>query len=515
MQKSLRITLSAFLGMVMGVRAEGLPMEKGEAQIIQSRMIPYPKQVTITDGSVVKIDKALSVTVTLTNTVRGLDRRVARLFKSSFGVSPKLVFKTDAALAITRDGYCFVTSATSGLEIAASDEGGLLNALKTLRQLAEPERGVEKLSYYFLPEMRVEDAPSMAFRGMHLCWFPENDEGFIEKCIRMAAYYKFNCVVLEPWAVFDYQSHPEFSWAEKRVTAKTIHRLVGLAREQGLTLIPQLNLFGHASGSRHISGKHSVLDFHPELQPLFEPDGWTWCLSNPATRKVLTDMSLELYDAFEQPPYFHIGCDEAYSMATCLTCRKADYAALLKEHVLHFRSLFGERGGKVMMWHDMLLVSGDPRWKGYVATGSAKIGTEALLDALPRDIVICDWQYYTVPKGSATPWPTMQYFHDKGFPVLACPWKDTEGIRSQGRIVREKGMAGMLCTTWNYMHSQDMYRLLYVGAHAAWGGDGTGWNAASAFNQHLRQVGWDMPVKRYRDTGVAQWQVPPENALLQ
>ncbi len=510
MKHTMTILLAA---LALGAGAAGQPMNKEEAQIITSRLIPYPQNVAITDGPVVRIDKTLAVTITLKQRNESLEKRAAKVFKTNFGVSPKLTFAADPALRIPKDGYRFASAAESGLAITAADEGGLLNALKTLRQVAEPERGTEKLSAYFLPEMTVEDAPAMAFRGMHLCWFPENDEAFIEKCIRMAAYYKFNYVVLEPWAVFDYKTHPEFSWAERRVKAKTIHRLVRVAREQGLTLIPQLNLFGHAPAARHISGKHPVLDFHPEMQPLFEPDGWTWCLSNPATRRYLTDLSLELYEAFERPPYFHIGCDEAYSLATCLTCRRTDYAALLKDHLLYFRSLFKERGAKTMMWHDMLVVTGDPRWKGYVAHGSAKIGAEALLDALPRDIVICDWQYYTVPKGSETPWPTMQYFHGKGFPVLACPWKNTEGVRSQAKLVRAKGLAGMLCTTWNYMHSLDMYNMLYTGAHATWGYDGNGWNAQSVFNQHLRQVGWDMPVTRYRDTGVAHWQVPPDNAL--
>ncbi|HOE60482.1 MAG TPA: glycoside hydrolase family 20 zincin-like fold domain-containing protein [Kiritimatiellia bacterium] len=246
-------------------------MEKGEAQIIKSRMIPYPKQVTITAGPVVKVDRELAVTVTLKDEDCGLKKRVSRLFKSYFGVSPKLTFKTDASLVIPQDGYRFKIASGSGLAIEATGEGGVLNALKTLRQLAEPERGVEKMRCYFLPEMAVEDAAQ---------------------------------------------------------------------------------------------------------------------------------------------------------------------------------------------------------------------------------------------------WPTMQYFHEKGFPVLACPWKNTEGVRSQARLVNEKGMTGMLCTTWNYMHSLDMYRMLYAGAHATWGYDGTGWNASSAFNRHVRQIGWDIPVKRYRDTGVAQWQVPPENALL-
>ncbi len=507
-------TLGMTMALALGAWAEGQPLAKDEAQIIKSRLIPYPKQVDLADGPVIRIDKRLAVTITLTNTTDSLEKRAAELFKSCFGVTPLLTFKADPALSVAQDGYRFKASVAGGLSLEAADGSGLLNALKTLRQLAEPQRGVERMSYYFLPEMTVEDEPSMAFRGMHLCWFPENEELFIEKCIRMAAYYKFNYLVLEPWAVFAFKSHPEFSWAEKKVNAKTFRRLARLAREQGLTLIPQLNLFGHAPESRHISGKHPVLDFHPDLQPLFEPDGWTWCLSNPVTRKYLTDMVLELDETFESPPYFHIGCDEAYSMATCLTCRKDNYAALLKDHLLYFRSLLGERGAKLMMWHDMLIESGDPRWKGYVAGGSEKIGTEALLEALPRDIVICDWQYGAAPKPEAMQWPTMQYFQGKGFPVLACPWKDTEGIKSQARLVRERGMTGMLCTTWNYMHSLDMVRMLCTGANATWGYDGTGRNSQAAFNQHLRQVGWDMGIKRYRDTGVAQWQVPPENALL-
>jgi len=509
MNSKMKGVMGLALGLTLGVWAEGLPLGKDEAQIIKARLIPCPKLVTLTDGPVIRIDKHLAVAVTLQGEAGPLVKRTAGLFKTYFGAVPKLTFKAGASALITQDGYRFKSAQASGLAIEASGEGGLLNALKTLRQIAEPERGVDKLSAYFLPEMSVEDAPTLAFRGLHLCWFPENDEAFIERCIRMAAYYKFNYVVLEPWAVFNYTSHPEFVWAEKKVGAKTCRRLARLAREQGVTLIPQLNLFGHASGSRHVSGKHAVLDFHPELQPLFEPDGWTWCLSNPATRKLLTDLSQELYEAFECPPYFHIGCDEAYSMATCLTCRKGDYAALLKEHLLYFRSLFDARGAKVMMWHDMLVAAGDPRWKGYYANGRA--WAEPLLDALPKDIVICDW-YYGAPKKEES-WATVKTFKQKGFPVLTCPWKDTEGIKRQARMAREEGLSGVLCTTWHYMHGQDMYRMLSVGANAAWGAEGaTGW-ALSSFNQHLRQIGWDMPVSRYRDTGSAQWQVPPENAL--
>lgn len=492
--------------LALGARAGGQPMAKAEAQIILERLVPQPKRVALTDGPAVRIDGRLAVAVTLKQPAAAVEKKLARQFKEAFGATPVLTFAADPALAIPKDGYRVQADAAGGLRLAASDEGGLLNALRTLRQAAEPERGVAKLSAYVLPEMAVEDAPALAFRGLHICWFPENDEAFIERCIRMAAYYKFNVVVLEPWGVFNYRSHPEFAWADKRVDPKVFRRLAQLAREQGVTLVPQLNLLGHASGSRHISGKHAVLDYHPELQPLFEPDGWTWCLSNPETRKLLTDLTRELDDAFERPPYFHIGCDEAYSMATCATCRKADYAALLKDHLTYFHDLFKARGARVMMWHDMLVAAGDPRWKGYYANGRA--WAEPLLEALPRDIVVCDW-YYEAPKKEET-WATTRYFKGKGFPVLTCPWKNVEGIRRLSLLAQKESLDGVLVTTWHYLYGQDMVRMLGVGANAAWGAEGAPGASLSAFNQHLRQVGWDMGVKRYRDTGSVQWQVTPE-----
>lgn len=170
--------------------------------------------------------------------------------------------------------------------------------MRTLRQIAEPVRGTRKLTAYFVPETVIEDAPAMAFRGFHLCWFPENTSMQIEQYIRLAAYYKMNTIVLESWGMFVFKNHPQLSLPGSTMTAKEVKRLVKIADELGVTLVPQFNIFGHASAARENSGKHIVLDFHPELQPLFEPLGWTWCLSNPETIKLLEELALEMHDAF-------------------------------------------------------------------------------------------------------------------------------------------------------------------------------------------------------------------------
>ena len=68
---------------------------------------------------------------------------------------------------------------------------------------------------------------------------------------------------------------------------KQIAPLIDEGKAMGMEFIPMFNHLGHASQSRSISGKHTVLDQNPKLETLFEPDGWTWCLSNPDTLKLL------------------------------------------------------------------------------------------------------------------------------------------------------------------------------------------------------------------------------------
>ncbi len=46
------------------------------------------------------------------------------------------------------------------------------------------------------------------------------------------------------------------------------------------------------------------------------------------------------------------------------------------------------------------------------------------------------------------------------------------------------------------------------GAQAGWGAPPTGGYEDLAFAQHVRQVGWDVPVKAYEDTGTVDNQLP-------
>ena len=169
-----------------------------------------------------------------------------------------------------------------GVEIAAASLQGVRYAMYSLRQAAERESSGITTANYWLPALEIEDSPALAHRFCHFCWFPELSSQFIERQIRLAAYYKFNYVILEAWGVWKGDKYPIMSVPEGKMTVAEAHRLAALAKDLGVTLVPALNIFGHATGLRALSGKHSTLDTRPELQPLFEPaNGWNWCLSNP------------------------------------------------------------------------------------------------------------------------------------------------------------------------------------------------------------------------------------------
>jgi len=487
-------------------------LNEHEASLIKTRLVPAPQRVELGDGPEVVLDDALAVTLSCSRESEQALEHVNAMFKTGFGCRPKVAIAAPGDSVPQRADAYRINAVKGMLKIEAADAGGARNAMRTLRQLAEPVRGTRELTAYFIPETMIDDAPAMAFRGFHLCWFPENTALEIERYIRLAAYYKMNYIVLESWGMFVFKNHPELSWPGSPMTRDEVRRLTKIAGKLGVTLIPQLNLFGHAAGSRSVSGKHVALDFSPSLQPLFEPTGWTWCHSNPATIALLEELVLELHDAYGRPPFFHAGCDEADDMGTCAQCRRSDYPKVVATCLTRVHDALAARGCRMMVWHDMLLRSGDPRWKGYYANGASWADT--LLDALPRDVVICDWFYGAPVKGEkeGETFPTLRYFKSKGFPVLSCPWENRAGYEAQAGAVKTLGLDGMLSTAWHHLYGLSMQQIYCNAAHAMWGTQpfNAPRYAGLTFAHHLRQVGWDIPVKEYKDTGWYHDQLPAQ-----
>ena len=205
-----RITiLLVVIGSSTFVRASGV--------FTMPRLLPTPKEASYDLKSAVSIVDRLVVRVACPaqGAASWIKAHAASWWKADVKVTA-----WELAEDVTKlgpEGYVLKTDA-EGVGISANTLSGVRYALYALRQMAEPRRGTLKLSGWECPHGLVRDCPKMAFRALHVCWFPETPEWLIEHAIRQAAYYRFNYLILEPWGVFRSACHPWYGWKNGAMT---------------------------------------------------------------------------------------------------------------------------------------------------------------------------------------------------------------------------------------------------------------------------------------------------------
>ena len=343
------------------------------------------------------------------------------------------------------DRYALTVS-SAGVSLTGADGAGLLDGIKTLVQLICPDTLEEGKESFYIAAAEVRDAPAIPFRAVHFCVFPESSLYNLEKAVHLAGFLKMTHVIFEFWGTFPYDCLPALAWRQKSFTKKELKSLVDLAKSYGMEVIPMANHFGHAAQSRACYGRHVVLNRDPRLARLFEPDGWTWCLSNPDTYRLLSEIRAELADFCGEGKYFHLGFDEAYSFATCDRCRKRVPHELLAEYLNRLIEDVSATGRRPIVWHDQFLRRGDFGEGPIVTTGDHK-NTAAALDLIDRRVIMADWQY-SYGNGFN---PTTKYFMDRGFDTVVCPWDGRENIRSLAADAKKLGAYGIILTTWDHL----------------------------------------------------------------
>lgn len=261
-----------------------------------------------------------------------------------------------------------------------------------------------------------------------------------------------NTLILEFNYRYDYKSRPEFA-NPSALGKKEVRQIVKACREAGIELIPQINCLGHQSGGRHTGAlltKHPEFDETPGKYP--ENQGIycrSYCPLHPEVHKVLFDLIDELAKACEAKS-FHVGMDEVFIIGDedCPRCRGKSPAELFAGEVKVLRDHLKKIGCRMWMWGDRFI---DGKKTGIGKWDASENGTHPAVDNVPKDIVICDWHY-----GKA--YETPRFFAEKGFQVVACPWKSSSvalaqlgHIRSirkdKNKAVAGRGL-GMVQTTW-------------------------------------------------------------------
>lgn len=338
-----------------------------------------------------------------------------------------------------------ITVDDSGIALNAADLSGLRYAYYTFLQLLQ-RRGEERVTGYAIPYCSILDRPAMQFRGVHVALMADIPLETIEKLLIVAAFTKYNYAVLEPWGAIRLDNYP--GWhdvsVEKAQLAGTIKKL----RAMGMEIIPQWNSLGHATCSFDSIGKNMMLEVNPALESYIEPYGFDWCLTNPATPKLLRAIRSELCELCGPGTYFHIGGDESYFLATCDNCSAEPFIPMVGNFLNDMCADIISAGRRPIIWSDMLLNPDD--WKGRgehtFANSTKERPTHELLQSLDRRFVIADWQYDSV----TFPEPTAEHFKEKGFSTLLCPWRKEGNIDNLAKTARATGIDGVLLTLWHW-----------------------------------------------------------------
>ena len=347
-----------------------------------------------------------------------------------------------------------VSSVTEkGVYIGAKDKGELMVTLFATLALAvafDLEKGGVKIS---LPCGKKEFNPPVKRRMIQFCVVPNITANQMVKLCKLAGALGYTHIILEFWGTFKYDFLKELSWKEHALEKDQVKKIIKTIRDLGMTPVPQLAHFGHASGCRLIGGKHVVLDQNPALAHLFSADGWWWNFENPKAREVLENARKELYEVFGDGEYIHIGFDESFSYPTDrkATEKLCDYIEDLCGEIV------GE-GRTPLLWGDLYLhepTVGIGKETGYEGNCESKEKSDYMFSRFPKGAIVCDWQYFV----KESPWKSTEYFKKKGLNYMICPWFDSASIEPAIETIKQLGCYAYLQTTWDAILKGELYGL--------------------------------------------------------
>jgi len=267
----------------------------------------------------------------------------------------------------------------------------------------------------------------------------------------------FNALILEVDYGFQFKSHPELETGG--LNKEQVRELAEVCRKHGIRLIPLMNCLGHQSwGARPgaLLKKYPQFDETPSI-PQDDKKIYCreWCPSHPDVNKIVFELIDELIDACDADA-FHVGMDEVFLIGdeNCPRCKGKDVGELFAKVVdeLHDH-LVGKKGVEMLMWSDRLL---DSKATGYGRWEASDTGSHRAIDRLPKDIILCDW-HYEMPAvyqrmGQEQPFPSVQFFLEKGFRVLPAPWRNPDSATAFLRVAKQATtdkMLGVLFTGWS------------------------------------------------------------------
>jgi hexosaminidase len=349
-------------------------------------------------------------------------RLLAERVKTDRGLS--LSMSNRGAIRVERDGSIKgieayrLTVTSAGIRVAAGSDEGLVHGVMTLAQLLSPDGAFgEPVT---IPGLRIDDAPRFRWRG-YMADVARHFQPIsaLKKTVDQMAALKLNMLHLhlsddQGWRV-EIKRYPELTrigaWRTEPTaggpapdkpyggfyTQAELKHLVAYAAERGITVVPEIDLPGHAQ---------AIVASYPEVgvfgdRPQVSGDwGVNPYLIDPGPKgvafvKAVLDEIIEIFPG----PYIHLGGDEAIKDQWK---RSPRVQALMREKgigsenglqsylIREFDSYLRARGRRLIGWDEILEGGGLPKsaavmsWQGEKgAIEASKEGHDVVLSPAP------------------------------------------------------------------------------------------------------------------------------------
>ena len=371
-------------------------------------IIPAPAAITMQKGEF-KITDKTGIIIPSDDRAVGLSAELlGSLIKNSTGLNPSITTGSKAEKGsifmtlnpeITNDeGYLLVVT-PKRIEITAKTAAGLFYAVQTLRQMLPAtveKQGTAASGELAVPACIIEDAPRFGYRGMHLDvarhlfpvetiksyidmlalhkmntfhWHLTDDQGWrieIKKYPRLTevgAYRKETVIGHAGRPPLKYDGTPYGGF----YTQEQVKEIVAYARDRFITVIPEIEMPGHAMGALagypELSCTGGPFDVNPKWGVMDD----VFCAGNDKVFTFLEDVLSEVIPLFPGT-YIHIGGDECPKVRweKCPLCQARIKAEGLKdEHEL--QSYFIRRIEKFLIANNRKLIGWDEILDGGLA----------------------------------------------------------------------------------------------------------------------------------------------------
>lgn len=400
----------------------------------QISITPYPKEITVKEGEFI-----LTPQVTLVVHEGGL-KNIADYFsakiKRSTGyelsvcelVSEKsIVLSVDDALPLNEEGYWLEVTPEQVNIIGKSDKG-VFYGMQTVMQLFPP--GIESGSLvrdmkWSLPCVLIKDEPRFAYRGMMLDVCRHFlDVDFIKKQLDVMSLFKMNYF---HWHLTDdhlwtieikkYPLLTEIGSVRHNVdgsvnrgfyTQDQIKEVVAYATERKITVIPEIELPGHALAAITAYPELSCIEGPFQLRNQWGVEDNVFCAGNDRVFNFLEDVLNEVIPLFPGK-FFHIGGDECPKVhwEACRKCQHRMKEENLKnEHEL--QSYFVHRIENILLKHEKTMIGWDEILEGGLAASATVMswtgeGGGITAANMGHDVIMTPLEYAYYDAGQGAP----------------------------------------------------------------------------------------------------------------